>query len=148
MKRGYYGIGIYHPKTPVNLGTLWRSAHNFGATFIFVIGSRYKIQSSDTTKAYRHIPLFTYKNFAEFNKNRPYDCPLIAIEQSKKSKSIKQFVHPERAMYLLGAEDHGISPKILNKCQSVIHIDSPMCLNVAVAGSIIMFDRNTKSQDN
>lgn len=33
MKRGYYGIGIYHPKTTENVGTLWRSAHNFGADF-------------------------------------------------------------------------------------------------------------------
>jgi len=27
-KRGYFGIGIYLPKTETNLGTLWRSAFN------------------------------------------------------------------------------------------------------------------------
>lgn len=144
MTRGYYGIGIYHPKTPINIGTLWRSAQNFNASFMFVIGQRYKKQASDTTKAFRHIPLYNYRTFADFNKNRPYDCPLIAIEQSKTSTSIKNFIHPERAIYLLGAEDHGISPVILKKAQKIIHLDTPMCLNVSVAGSIVMFDRQQK----
>ncbi len=147
MNRGYFGIGIYHPKRAENMGTLWRSAHNFGASFIFTIGQRYKKQSSDTTKAYKHIPLYNYKTFAEFNRNRPYDTPLIAIEQSKKSSSLKTFEHPEKAIYLLGAEDYGIPPAILNKAQNVVHINSPMCLNVSVAGSIIMFDRLTKETD-
>jgi tRNA G18 (ribose-2'-O)-methylase SpoU len=145
MNRGYFGIGIYHPKTPANIGTLWRSAHNFGASFVFVVGKRYKKQASDTTKAYRHIPFYNYESFADFNRNRPYDCPLIAIEQSKKSMSIKVFSHPERAVYLLGAEDYGIPPNILSKCQTIIHIDTPMCLNVSVAGSITMFDRQIKT---
>jgi tRNA G18 (ribose-2'-O)-methylase SpoU len=144
MKRGYFGIGIYHPKTPVNMGTLWRSAQNFDASFMFTIGQRYQKQASDTTKAFRHIPLYNYKTFADFNRNRPYGCPLIAIEQSKNSISIKGFVHPERAIYLLGAEDHGIPPAILKKMQQTVHIDTPMCLNVAVAGSIVMFDRQNK----
>jgi tRNA(Leu) C34 or U34 (ribose-2'-O)-methylase TrmL len=144
MNRGYFGIGIYHPKTPINLGTLWRSAHNFNASFMFVIGQRYKKQASDTTKAFKHIPLYNYKTFADFMKSRPYDCPLIAIEQSKNSIPLSGFIHPERATYLLGAEDYGIPPRVLSKTQQVIHINTPMCLNVAVAGSIVMFDRQTK----
>lgn len=144
MKRGYYGIGVYMPKTSENIGTLWRSAHNFGADFIFTIGKRYQKQASDTTKAWRHIPLYEYKTFAEFNRLRPFDCLLTAIEQTKTSVDLKNFIHPERAIYLLGAEDFGVPPKVLKKCQSVVHIESPMCLNVAVAGSIVMFDRNNK----
>ena len=56
MKKGYYGIGIYEPKTKDNVGTLWRSAHNIGGDFIFYIGRRYKKQAIDTTKAQRNIP--------------------------------------------------------------------------------------------
>lgn len=44
MKKGYYGIGIYETKEETNVGTLWRSAQNFGADFIFTIGARYKTQ--------------------------------------------------------------------------------------------------------
>ncbi len=146
MKRGFYGIGIYHPKTNLNIGTLWRSAHNFGASFIFTIGPRYQKQASDTTKAYRHVPLFNYQSFAEFNRNRPFACPLICIEQTTASQNIKEFVHPERAVYLLGAEDYGIPAQITKNAQAVVHIDTPMCLNVAVAGSLVMFDRRQRSQ--
>lgn len=142
--RGYFGIGIYHTKTKVNIGTLWRSAHNFGAIFIFTIGKRYKQQSSDTTKATRHIPLFHYLDFDDFKKHTPYNCPLIAIEQDESSRDLTNFTHFSNSIYLLGAEDGGIPKEILNKCQSVIHIDTPRCLNVAVAGSIVMFDRQNK----
>ena len=143
-KRGYFGIGIYHTKTEANVGTLWRSAHNFGASFIFTIGKRYKKQSSDTTKAWKSIPLFHYVDFNDFKNKIPYDCLVIAIEQSETSKSISTFEHPERAIYILGAEDHGIPANILKDCCSVVHIDTPICLNVAVAGSIVMFDRCSK----
>jgi len=144
MNRGYFGIGVYNIKTEMNLGTLWRSAQNFGASFIFTIGKRYKKQASDTTKTYRHIPLYNYKTFKDFEKARPFSCFLIGIEQSDKSIDIKNYCHPERAIYLLGAEDSGLPDKIQKKCQSIIHISTPMCLNVAVAGSIIMFDRLNK----
>ena len=142
-KGGYYGIGVYNIKTEMNLGTLWRSADNFGASFIFTIGKRYKRQASDTTKAYRHIPLYHYEDFNDFNKNRPFDCKLVGIEQTNRAKDITEYNHPERAIYLLGAEDYGLPEKILDKCQDVVFIDTPKCLNVAVAGSIVMFSRNS-----
>ncbi len=144
MHRGYFGIGIYNTKTVCNVGTLWRSAHNFGASFIFTIGRRYKKQCSDTTKAFRSIPLFHYGGFAEFRAGLPYDCRLIAIEQSDNSVDIVGFTHPERCIYLLGAEDYGLPERILLACQGIVHIPTLRCLNVAVAGSIIMFDRMMK----
>ena len=51
---------------------------------------------------------------------------------------------PERAVYLLGAEDHGLSRKALDKCHHFIMIPGSQLdqsLNVSVAGSIIMYDR-------
>lgn len=140
--RGYFGIGVENLKTKVNLGTLWRSAYCLGADFIFVIGKRYKKQSSDTVKAYRHIPFYQYENLDHFLNSRPYDCMLIGIEITNNAKNIYNYVHPERAIYILGAEDSSLT--FLNKCQDVIQISSKFCLNVAVAGSVIMYDRNLK----
>jgi len=144
--RGFFGIGIYHTKTETNIGTLWRSAYIFGASYIFTVGKRYKKQSSDTLKTWRKIPLYHYDLFDGFNKNRPYDCQLVGVEQDNNSKSIVTFNHPERAIYLLGAEDHGLPVDILKQCNSVIHIDTFTCLNVAVAGSIVMYDRELKDK--
>jgi len=142
--RGYFGIGIYHTKTKENIGTLWRSAYIFGASFIFTIGKRYKKQSSDTTKAWTKIPLFHYDTFDEFQLHRPHDCRLVGIEQSDYSLDLKTLHHPERCIYLLGAEDHGLPQDVMIRCQRIVHIDTSICLNVAVAGSIVMYDRNTK----
>ena len=139
--RGYFEIGIYHNKTPMNLGTLWRSAYQLGAAGIFVIGARYKKQASDTTQAWKHIPLREYNDFNHFQESRPYNCQLIGVEMG--GRSLSQYSHPERAIYLLGAEDHGLPNKVIDKCQAIISLDSlrTNSFNVAVAGSIIIYHR-------
>ncbi len=143
-KRGYFAIGIFEPKTETNIGTLWRSAHNFGADFIFTIGKRYKKERSDTTKTERHIPLYAYKDFYDFREHLPIGCELVFIEQATGAKDLKESCHPERAIYILGAEDYGV-PEELMKGHQKMFIDTPMCLNVAVAGSIVMYDRTLKT---
>lgn len=145
MKRGYYGIGIENMKTVANLGTLWRSAYCLGASFIFVIGERYKHQASDTPKAYKSIPFYHYDTFEEFYKSIPKDCDLVGVDNVGFAVDLKEFKHPERAIYLLGAEDLGLSENSIDHCTFMIQFESKRCLNVAVAGSIIMYDRNLKS---
>lgn len=150
MSRGYFGIGIYYPKTEENVGTLWRSAYNFGAAFAFTIGRRCNIQPSDTVKSYRHFPLFNFKDMEEFQTTRPFDCPLIGIENIGKSTPLKNFKHPQRAIYLLGSESSGIPNCALSFCQEIVHVVVPETpargvLNVSVAGSIVMYDRSIKS---
>ncbi len=139
--RGYFEIGIYQNKTPANLGTLWRSAFQLGAAGIFTIGHRYPIQSSDTLKTHRHIPLRMFDTFEQFQDARPFNCPLIGIEMG--GKALSGFKHHERAIYLLGAEDHGLPAKILEKCQHIISLESinTNSFNVAVAGSLVMYSR-------
>lgn len=145
--RGYFGIGVYHIKTKMNLGTLWRSAFNFGASFIFTIGRRYEKQASDTIKTIKHIPLYEYLTYEDFYKAMPKDCILTMIEQAEGAKNLKDFKHPERTIYLLGAEDHGLPERIM-KGHPKVFIDTPMCLNVAVSGSIVMYDRSIKLKNN
>jgi tRNA G18 (ribose-2'-O)-methylase SpoU len=142
--RGYFGIGIEHCKTSQNIGTLWRSAFNLGASFIFTVGHRYKRQASDTVKAWRHIPLFQVDTIEELKRIIPYDCLLVGVENTDDARPIKSFTHPERAIYLLGSEDIGLSKNALSKCQQIIILPSNQCLNVSVAGALVMYDRFTK----
>lgn len=146
ITRGYFGIGIYQPKTNENIGTLWRSALNFGASFLFTIGSRCMIdQPSDTTKSHKHIPFYVYPDFESFVHVLPNGCRLVGVEQSEGSVDVASFEHYDRACYLLGSEDNGLPKKVIPYCTGgIIHIDTPNCLNVAVAGSIIMYDRQHK----
>ena len=139
--RGYFEIGVYHIKTPSNLGTLWRSAYQLGAAGIFVIGSRFQKQGSDTVKAYRHIPFREYRDFAHFQDSRPYDCMLIGVETG--GRPLSGYGDPERGIYLLGAEDSGLPKDIQGKCQSIISLEAvnTISYNVAVAGSLVMYHR-------
>ena len=91
--------------------------------------------------------MYNYKDFDDFTQHRPYGCPLVSVEIADNSHSLPFFSHPERAIYLLGAEDNGLPKDILNRSQAIIQIPAPkpFCLNVAVAGSIVMYDRFTKT---
>lgn len=143
--RGYFEIGIFHTKTGANVGTLWRSAYQLGAAGIFTIGKRYQKQSSDTLKTYRHVPLREHADCEAMIAALPYGCQLVAVEMG--GESLPRFQHPERACYLLGAEDHGLPPSILARCQHVVSLPAlrTESYNVAVAGSLVMFDRQTKA---
>ena len=143
--RGYYAIGVFHAKHDVNIGTLLRSAHAFGAAFIFTVGARFDKQASDTTKVWRHTPVFNFTDIDDLVTHLPSDCPLIGVELAENAVRLTEFEHPARAIYLLGAEDHGLSEDALARCHQVVQIPGPSrCLNVATAGSIVMYDRWTK----
>lgn len=144
--RGYCGIGIENIKTETNYGTLFRSAYVMGADFIFLIGKRFKRQCSDTVCSYRHLPLFEFKDAEDFINHIPYDCQPIAIEITDDARDIANFIHPERAIYILGAEDGLISKDIIKHCKATVKIPTTHCLNVAVAGSIVLYDRLIKTK--
>lgn len=144
MSRGYCGIGIFGPKNSMNMGTLWRSALLLDASYIFTIGQRYKKQPSDVYASARHMPLFTYQSFDEFYGRLPYNCRLVGIELDDRATEIRQYKHPERAVYLLGAEDHGLPPSVISRCHDIIRLPGERSMNVATAGSIVLFDRNQK----
>ena len=59
---------------------------------------------------------------------------------------LHEFVHPERAVYLLGAEDAGLPPAIVRACAHCVSLDGARAssYNVATAGTLIMYDRRRK----
>lgn len=142
---GWFAIGVQRPKTAVNHGTLWRSAASLGAAYIFTIGRRFEKESSDVTNSWTKIPVFHYRTFDEFLANRPYDAPLIGVELTEGAVSLETYRHPDRAIYLLGPEDGSLSLEAQLACRDIVKFNSAWCLNVATAGSIVMYDRQTKS---
>ena len=141
MTTGFFEIGICNNKTPANLGTLWRSAYQLGASGIFTIGRRYLRQPSDTVAASRNIPLREYSSFDELETTRPKGTRIVAVEIG--GRELHTFTHPKQAIYLLGAEDYGLPSKILDRCEDIINIESlrTQSYNVAIAGSLVMYHR-------
>jgi tRNA G18 (ribose-2'-O)-methylase SpoU len=139
---GYFAIGISHTKTPANVGTLWRSAHLFGAAFCFTVGARYKQQPSDTMKTWRSIPLLNFATIADLRAHLPFDCMLVGVELDAAAQPIEAFAHPPRAVYLLGAEDHGLKPDEVAACHRLVRLPGERSMNVAAAGTVVLYDRH------
>lgn len=143
---GYYGIGIFATKNKKNIGTLWRSAQIYGASFIYTIVSKYKWQPTDTLKSYRHVPLFHHDDIEGFLAQLPMDCTLVGVEMCDDAEDIMDFVHPKSAVYLLGAEDYGLPEELLALCKTVVKLPGKYSMNVSHAGTLIMYDRFVKSK--
>lgn len=143
-KEGYYAIGVFRGKTEHNIGTLWRSAYILGAAYIFTVEKKYKKQTSDVVRAWSRIPLFHYKDIDDLLANIPYDCRLIGVEITDDAEELHEFHHPQRAIYLLGAEDFGLPQEVLDKCHFVIKMKGNSSMNVGVSGSIVAHDRVCK----
>jgi tRNA G18 (ribose-2'-O)-methylase SpoU len=141
MKRGYFGLAIYRPKKVTNWGSLIRTANLLDCSFIAAIGARFPIQHTDTRKSHRHLPIYEFATFEEFRKFMPVDCQLVGVELDERSKDLKDFVHPERAVYLMGAEDDGLPPAVMNECKQLVKLKGEHSMNVACAGSIVLYHR-------
>lgn len=139
--RGFYGLAIYDPKNVHNWGSLFRTANILGCDFIASINRRFPKQASDTLKTHRHVPIFEYKDFDDFYNHIPYNTKLIGIELTDKATDLKEFKHPERAVYLLGSEDNGLPMSILNRCHETVKLSGRFSMNVACAGSIVLYHR-------
>jgi ubiquinone biosynthesis protein len=60
--KGYFGIGIEGVSKAMNVGNLFRSAHAFGASFVFTVSARYDPSegASDTSSALGQIPYYSF----------------------------------------------------------------------------------------
>ena len=141
-----FAIGIDHPKREVNVGTLWRSAFCLGASMIFIVGQRYRTlgQGGDTVKAWRQIPLLNFRTWDEYRTAAPFGWTPIGIEIGRSATDLRKFHHPKEAVYILGSEDGGLTNDAAELCKELVVIPSRYCLNVSVAGSIVMYDRAAK----
>jgi tRNA G18 (ribose-2'-O)-methylase SpoU len=137
----FFEIGVFQPVHAQNVGTLWRSAYQLGASGIFTIGRRYTRQPGDVFKVQHKIPLRSYLTLEEFLQARPVGAELVGIEMG--GAPLAGFCHPQQAIYILGAEDGGLAPKVLQHCNHIISIEAVNreSYNLAVAGSIVMYHR-------
>ena len=140
--RGYFAIGAEGISKPLNLGNLLRSAHAFGASFFFTIAPDFDTkaaQASDTSDAVKHLPLYSYRSPAEMTL--PKGCKLVGIEFDESAVDLPSFRHPTAAAYVLGPERGELSPELLARCDHLVKIPTRFCINVGVAGAIVMYDR-------
>jgi len=145
---------VLRPKYVENLGTLWRSAHALGASFLFTIQDRFPPEArrdpvaadpalgrpEDTARSWEKLPYLTFPSVAELRAAMPLHT-LVGVEQVEGAADLAGFEHPAQAIYLLGSEIDGVTPPALAECDQVVQIPTRGSLNVAVAGSVVLYDR-------
>ncbi|MEI8395516.1 MAG: RNA methyltransferase [Rhodospirillaceae bacterium] len=140
--RGYFAIGVEGVSKPGNLGNLMRSAHAFGSSFVFTVAPSIDTREMylvDTSDAGANLPFYSYPDVASLVL--PYDCTLIGVELLDDAIDLPSFRHPLRAAYVLGPERGSLSPEMVSLCRFVIKIPTRFCINVGVAGALVMYDR-------
>src|SRR5215813_13226748 len=140
--RGYFGIGAEEMSKPMNLGALMRTAHAFGATFFFTVNATPKVReayNSDTSRSFDHLPYYPYESVEALRL--PTGCVLVGVELTDDAVELPQFMHPQAAAYVLGRERGALSPATLARCAHVVKIPTKFCLNVGLAGALVMYDR-------
>lgn len=140
--RGYFGIGVEGISKAGNAGNLMRSAHAFGAGFFFTIAPSIDMDSlrqSDTSESWAHMPYYQYEKTEDMML--PKGCRLVGVELVPESVELPSFRHPSCAAYVLGPEMGSLSPQMLERCDFTVRIPMKFCVNVGVAGALVMYDR-------
>lgn len=140
--RGYFGIGVEGISKAMNLGALMRTALAFDASFVFTVNAFHRlreIRKSDTSKALSHLPFYEWGGVNEMAL--PEGCRLVGVELIDEAVELPTFRHPPAAAYVLGREKGDLSPEMLARCDHVVRIPTRFCVNVSVAGALVMYDR-------
>lgn len=140
--RGFFGIGAEEISKPMNLGALFRTAHAFGASFVFSVNANARIRDvnrADTSKTTEHVPYYAWPSIAQMRL--PEQCVLVGIEITDTAIELPRFRHPRNAAYVLGREKGSLSPAMLEQCRFVVKIPTKFSLNVGLAGALVMYDR-------
>jgi len=144
--RGFAMIGLHNPKNGVNVGGTLRAAQCYGAAGVIIDGARRNNlmrHPTDTMKAHRHIPVTWVDDlFGAI----PFDCVPVAVELTPDAKPLDGFKHPERAIYILGAEDATLGKKTLERCAHIVSIPTVGCMNLAATVNVVLYDRQTKAR--
>ena len=142
--RGYFAIGVEGISKAMNVGSLFRTAHAFGAGFVFTVAATYERGEggkSDTSDAPGHIPFYSFPDIGSLVL--PKDCSLVGVELTDDAIELPSFRHPTQAAYVMGPERGELSPAMAEQCAFVVKIPTRFCVNVGIAGALIMYDRIT-----
>ncbi len=140
--RGYFGIGVQGISKAGNLGAVMRTAHAFGASFVYTIDAHHKalgIDVTDTSKTLKHLPHYQWDSVDDMRL--PQGCMLVGVELCERSIDMPSFRHPLNACYVLGPEQGSLSPEMQDLCTHIVKIPTKFCINVSLAAALTLYDR-------
>lgn len=141
--RGYFGIGSERISKPMNLGAVMRTAHAFGASFLFTVDAHHRanhVARADTSKSADHVPLYEWDSVEQVRL--PEGCAMVGVELDEAAVDLPSFRHPLNAAYFLGPEKGSLSQEARARCDHLVKIPTRFCVNLSIAAALVMYDRS------
>jgi tRNA G18 (ribose-2'-O)-methylase SpoU len=140
--RGYFGIGVQGISKAGNLGAVMRTAHAFGASFVYTVDAHHKalqINETDTSKTLTHLPHYQWDGIDDMRL--PNGCSLVGVELCDRAVDLPVFRHPLACAYVLGPEMGSLSAGMQDLCTHIVKIPTKFCINVSLAAALTLYDR-------
>jgi tRNA(Leu) C34 or U34 (ribose-2'-O)-methylase TrmL len=146
MERGFACIGLDSPKFPENVGAVLRAAYCYNVAQVNIARCRSRDLGfkNNTPQGHRHIPTFIVNDPLEY---RPHDTQVVAVDLVDGAVPLPLFDHPERALYVFGAEDATLGRRILDRAQHRVMIPTRSCMNLAATVNVVLYDRLSKGRE-
>jgi tRNA(Leu) C34 or U34 (ribose-2'-O)-methylase TrmL len=142
-------VALVDPKFPHNVGAAVRAASCYGIGQVWFSGDRvqlvgargYRLPREERMRGYQEVELRHSDAFFEaFDR----DVVPVAVEVRPGSESLIDFEHPERALYVFGAEDGTLGKAVLRHCHRFVIIPTRHCTNLSAAVYTALYDRHAK----
>ncbi len=129
------------------MGSLVRTAHAAAAREVFLTGERdwnaYAARTAELFTRVLHLP----DERALLSHLRSDGYSVVAVELDPRAVTLFEATYPSRPCFVLGAELGGLSPEFLDEADLIVQIPQwglVPSLNLAVAGSIVIYDHLAK----
>jgi len=140
--RGYFALGAEEVSKPANAGALMRTAHAFGASWVFTLGPAVDTAATgtaDTSGIADSVPIHHFDRVADMPL--PRGCRLVGVELMDDAIDLPSFRHPRCAAYVVGSERGGLTPALVEACDFVVRIPTRFSLNLGLAAALVCYDR-------
>ena len=126
-----------------NVGSLVRTAHAVAAEEVVLVGEReWNVEAARTAELYTTVTqIADIEAFRSHLEARRWN--LVAVELDSRAVNVFDAEYPDRPCFLLGAELGGVPDELLEEAELVVQIPQwglVPSLNLAVAGSIVLYD--------
>ncbi|XQW86044.1 RNA methyltransferase [Thalassotalea piscium] len=138
-------IALTNPKSPSNVGAVIRSAGCYQADEIYYTGQRYERAAkynTDTQNVSQRIPITSVSDVLAIPLA---GAKLVCIELAEGATPLPEFNHPDKAVYVFGAEDGSIGQNVVDKADHVVYVPTVGCMNLAATVNVVLYDRLAKT---
>ena len=144
-------VVLDNPKYPTNISKTLRSVSAFlGGGQVWFTGTRAVRDLAYAKRLPREERMKGYKSVSLLQHNRPLHvldrlgAVPVCVELVPGAVDLPYFEHPENAVYIFGPEDGSVSKGLRHACHYFVKIPTAQCLNLAMAVSVVLYDRVAK----